>query len=100
MGQMLYSKERNIYTKIDSHKVSRGHYTIMTWDNINIEDKTLTLPSAVAKTRKVRRSEDIPDNLWEWLKIIPPEERKGSSIIFLCFHCYCFTRINGEDKYG
>lgn len=74
--------------------------TIMTWDNINIEDKTLTVPSAVAKTRKVRRSEDIPDNLWEWLKIIPPEERKRSSIIFLCFHCYCFTRINGEDKYG
>ncbi len=67
--------------------------TIITWDNINIEDKTLTVPSAVAKTRKVRRSEDIPDNLWEWLKIIPPEERKRSSIIFLCFHCYCFTRI-------
>lgn len=41
---MLYSKERNIYTKIDSHKVSRGHYTIMTWDNINIEDKNSNSP--------------------------------------------------------
>lgn len=47
------------------------------WENIDLEHKVIELDASITKTKR-RRLALMPDNLVEWLKLTPEDERKGA----------------------
>ena len=50
----------------------------LTWDNINFTNRTITILGTTSKIRKLRVLYDLPNNLWQWLELVPVEERYGN----------------------
>jgi hypothetical protein len=39
----------------------------MTWLNVNTEERIVTVPANLSKTRRPRNLEDLPETLWHWI---------------------------------
>lgn len=49
----------------------------LTWENVSWATRSILIPGAVAKTRATRRLLDLPENIWDWLALVPEAERVG-----------------------
>lgn len=56
--------------------VRPAEVTRLDWQNVNLEDGTVFIPSQKAKTDRSRYFE-MPDTLRAWLEVVPASERTG-----------------------
>lgn len=47
------------------------------WSAFLIAERIVRVPAEVAKNRRSRLIEGLPDALWRWLATVPPEKRRG-----------------------
>ena len=50
---------------------------VLEWNDIKFETRKIVLSGSSSKVRKVRLLDTLPDNLWKFLELTPPEERVG-----------------------
>jgi integrase len=48
------------------------------WNDIDFERRTIRIPGNISKVRSMRTLHDLPDNLWQWLELIPGDQRTGN----------------------
>ncbi len=47
------------------------------WSAFLFAEKIVRVPAEVAKSRRARLIEGLPDTLWRWLEMVPAEKRRG-----------------------
>lgn len=48
------------------------------WSAINFNERVITVCGSVSKVRKNRKLQNLPENLWRFLELTPPEKRIGA----------------------
>lgn len=48
------------------------------WSAINFNEHVITVCGSVSKVRKNRKLQNLPENLWRFLELTPPEKRIGA----------------------
>lgn len=64
---------------------------VIQWEDIDFDKREIIIHGAVSKIRRVRVLTDLPSNLWEFLEMVPKEDRHGP-IYKMSFSSYRRTR--------
>ena len=62
---------------------------VIAWEDVNIKSRIITLSGKTSKVRRIRQLNGLPDNLWSFLELTPPEERHGA----ICKKTYGQLRV-------
>lgn len=57
-----------LFAGIRPSEINAREKQALLWKHIDFEKKAIRIPSEIAKTRTARILEDLPANLWSWLK--------------------------------